>query len=41
MTQAYLLTIIAEEVLVNTLEKEILQLGAKGYTVSKVTGCGQ
>jgi nitrogen regulatory protein P-II 2 len=41
MTQAHLLTIIAEEVLVNTLEKEILQLGAKGYTVSKVTGRSQ
>ncbi len=41
MTQAYLLTIIGEEVLETVLEKEIMALGAKGYTVSKVSGRSQ
>ena len=41
MTQAYLLTIIGEEVLENVIEKDIMALGAKGFTVSKVTGRSQ
>jgi len=35
-----LLTIIAEESLATILEKEIVALGAKGYTASIVTGKG-
>ncbi len=35
-----LLTIIAEEALSATIEKEIQQLGAKGYTSSHVSGKG-
>lgn len=38
MTNKILLTIIAEDVLAPAIEKEIEQLGAKGYTVSSVTG---
>lgn len=41
MTTLKLVTIIAEEVLEATLEKEILALGAKGYTVSTVRGKGE
>ncbi|MFN7329080.1 MAG: hypothetical protein ACK5UP_06210 [Bacteroidota bacterium] len=41
MTQAYLLTIIGEEVLENVIEKDIMALGAKGFTVSKFTGRSQ
>jgi nitrogen regulatory protein P-II 2 len=41
MTTVKLVTIIAEEVLEATLEKEILALGAKGYTVTTVRGKGE
>lgn len=40
MDNLQLLTIIAEEALTTMLEKEIVQLGAKGYTASVVTGKG-
>ena len=40
MTSLSLLTIIVEEVLANTIEKEIGDLGAKGYTTSSVSGKG-
>lgn len=40
MDTLQLLTIIAEEALTTLLEKEIVQLGAKGYTASVVTGKG-
>lgn len=40
MDNLLLLTIIAEEALTTLLEKEIVELGAKGYTASKVTGKG-
>ena len=35
-----LLTIIAEEALASSIEKEIQELGAKGYTCSNVSGKG-
>ena len=35
-----LLTIIAEEALASSIEKEIQDLGAKGYTSSNVSGKG-
>lgn len=38
MTQVILLTIITEDTLAPLIEKEIEQLGAKGYTNSSVTG---
>jgi len=41
MTTLKMVTIVAEEVLESTLEKEILALGAKGYTVSTVRGRGE
>lgn len=41
MTPLKLVTIIAEEVLEATLEKEIISLGAKGYTVATVRGKGE
>ncbi len=40
MNTLNLLTIIAEEALSVTIEKEIQQLGAKGYTSSNVSGKG-
>lgn len=40
MNNLVLLTIIAEEVLTTMLEKEIEALGAKGYTISNVSGKG-
>jgi nitrogen regulatory protein PII-like uncharacterized protein len=38
MTQLTLLTIITEDVLAQVIEREIEQLGAKGFTLSSVTG---
>lgn len=38
MNQLQLLTIIAQDALASLLEEEILGLGAKGYTISAVTG---
>lgn len=40
MNNLNLLTIVAEEVLLSTLEEEISLLGTKGYTVSSVSGKG-
>ncbi len=40
MDNLNLLTIIAEEVLAASIEKEILEMGAKGYTSSAVSGKG-
>ena len=40
MNQLCLLTIIVEEVLAASIEKEIVELGAKGYTTSGVSGKG-
>ena len=40
MNQLCLLTIIVEEVLAASIEKEIVALGAKGYTTSSVSGKG-
>lgn len=40
MNQLQLLTIIAEEALTASIEKEIVSLGAKGYTASAVSGKG-
>lgn len=38
MTQLTLLTIITEDVLAEVIEREIEQLGAKGFTFSSVKG---
>lgn len=38
MTEFTLLTIITEDVLAPVIEKEIEQLGAKGFTLTSVTG---
>lgn len=40
MNNVSLLTIIIEETLAPVVEKEIVGLGAKGYTLSNVTGKG-
>jgi hypothetical protein len=40
MTEFSMLTIIAEEALSSAIEKEIIALGAKGYTTSTVSGRG-
>lgn len=40
MSNLVLLTIVAEEVLAPALEKEISELGAKGYTAYTVSGKG-
>lgn len=40
MNSLNLLTIIVEESLASSIEKEILTLGAKGYTASEVSGKG-
>jgi hypothetical protein len=40
MNTLNLLTIIAEESLASAIEKEIVTLGAKGYTASPVSGKG-
>ncbi len=40
MKNLSLLTIIAEEALASMIEKEIVALGAKGYTTSSVSGKG-
>ena len=40
MNNLNLLTIIAEEALASSIEKEILEMGAKGYTSSTVSGKG-
>jgi hypothetical protein len=40
MKTLQLLTIIAEESLTNILEKEIVSLGAKGYTSTSASGKG-
>lgn len=40
MSKLSMLTIIAEEALAPLIEKEILALGAKGYTTSTVSGRG-
>lgn len=40
MNNLMLLTIIAEESLEGILEKEIAEMGAKGYTTSAVSGKG-
>jgi nitrogen regulatory protein P-II 2 len=40
MKNLSLLTIIVEEVLASIIEKEIVELGAKGYTTSSVSGKG-
>lgn len=40
MNNLNLLTIIAEEVLATSIEKEIVEMGAKGYTSSTVSGKG-
>ncbi len=40
MNNVSLLTIIIEEALAPVVEKEIVGLGAKGYTLSSVTGKG-
>ncbi|MBS1976677.1 MAG: transcriptional regulator [Bacteroidetes bacterium] len=38
MEPLQMLTLIADETLTAALEKEIVELGAKGYTLSKVMG---
>ncbi len=40
MNNLNLLTIIAEEALAPSIEKEIIEMGAKGYTASAVSGKG-
>lgn len=40
MNNLNLLTIIAEEALAPSIEKEIVEMGAKGYTASNVSGKG-
>lgn len=40
MNNVSLLTIIVEESLAAIIEKEIVELGAKGYTLSNVSGKG-
>jgi nitrogen regulatory protein PII len=40
MNNLNLLTIIAEEALASSIEKEIIEMGAKGYTYSAVSGKG-
>lgn len=40
MNHLILLTIIAEEALATVIETEIAALGAKGYTISSVSGKG-
>ena len=40
MNNLHLLTIIAEETLGPLIEKEILELGAKGYTTAAASGRG-
>lgn len=40
MNNLNLLTIIAEEALAASIEKEIVEMGAKGYTSSAVSGKG-
>jgi nitrogen regulatory protein P-II 2 len=40
MNNLNLLTIIAEETLAPSIEKEIVEMGAKGYTSSAVSGKG-
>lgn len=40
MTTLNLLTIIAEEALASSIEKKIIELGAKGYTSYSVSGKG-
>ncbi len=40
MNNLNLLTLIAEEALASSIEKEIVLLGAKGYTASPVSGKG-
>jgi nitrogen regulatory protein P-II 2 len=40
MNNLHLLTIIAEEALAPFIEKEIVEMGAKGYTSSNVSGKG-
>jgi nitrogen regulatory protein PII len=40
MNNLNLLTIIAEEALASSLEAEIVEIGAKGYTFSSVSGKG-
>ena len=40
MNNLNLLTIIAEEALAPSIEKEIIAMGAKGYTSSSVSGKG-
>jgi nitrogen regulatory protein PII len=40
MNSLHLLTIIAEEALATTIEKELVSMGAKGYTSSSVSGKG-
>ena len=40
MNNLNLLTIIAEEALTASIEKEILEMGARGYTASAVSGKG-
>jgi nitrogen regulatory protein PII len=40
MNNLNLLTIIAEEALAPSIEKEIVEMGAKGYTSSTVSGKG-
>jgi nitrogen regulatory protein P-II 2 len=40
MSTLNLLTIIAEEALASGIEREIVNLGAKGYTASSVSGKG-
>jgi nitrogen regulatory protein P-II 2 len=40
MNNLNLLTIIAEEALASSIEKEIVAMGAKGYTSSSVSGKG-
>ena len=40
MNNLNLLTIIAEEALATSIEKEIVIMGAKGYTSSPVSGKG-
>lgn len=40
MNNLNLLTIIVEESLASSIEKEIMSLGAKGFTASEVSGKG-
>jgi nitrogen regulatory protein PII len=40
MNTINLLTIIAEEALASSIEKEIVSMGAKGYTATPVSGKG-